>query len=235
MDKEAVNAPKEDEFHSLIKSIDIDNYLYVMPIIEEQKITLSQFKSFDRYYLDKLFEIGSFNHLRELGREVQFIEKFSEWKKSANNLNNESNNPIFTNDESSLNYNLNHVFITNPIYCEFKSYYDKNGHLGNSEQNKLTRAIFDFFVSKNINLDSIKLKNLASQIHQLFPNEAEEVYFEKQKHQRAKGKLFYRHQNAMKSSVKPITKPIPYIEKKIYFLGNEQDASKIKSFLKYNF
>ncbi|KAI8116874.1 hypothetical protein CVS40_11142 [Lucilia cuprina] len=117
MDKEAVNAPKEDEFHSLIKSIDIDNYLYVMPIIE----------------------------------------------------------------------------------------------------------------------DSIKLKNLASQIHQLFPNEAEEVYFEKQKHQRAKGKLFYRHQNAMKSSVKPITKPIPYIEKKIYFLGNEQDASKIKSFLKYNF
>lgn len=97
---------------------------------------------------------------------------------------------------------LNNVFKDNPIYDDLRRYYEKNGRLGSAEQNKLTRAIIDFYVSKNFKLDSKFLKNLAAQIVALFPKESEAVYFEKEKNKRAKGKLFFRYQNMIKSSAK---------------------------------
>lgn len=106
------------------------------------------------------------------------------------------------------------------MYNELKRFYDKNGHLGNTEQNKLSRAIVDFFISKDVKLDLILLENLASQIKKLFPNEAEDVYFEKEPHKRARGKLYYRYTNCVKRYIKPTIKSQNFIEKKISFLGN---------------
>lgn len=49
---------------------------------------MNQLTYFDRYHLGKLFEVGSFSHIRELGREVQFIERFLSYKSSRNPVNN---------------------------------------------------------------------------------------------------------------------------------------------------
>lgn len=116
---------------------------------------------------------------------------------------------------------LHHVFKDNPIYNELRSYYDKYQQLGTAEQNKLSRAIIDFYMSKNIALESTSLQNLASQITTLFPNEAQEVYFEKQKNQRAKGKLFFRYQNMLKLNVKTNKRSLKqFTEKNISLLAN---------------
>lgn len=111
----------------------------------------------------------------------------------------------------------------NPLYNQLQIFYDKHGHLGSTEQNILTRAVIDYFVSRNIKLDNNYFKNLATQIAHLFPNEAEDIYFEKSKHQRAKGKLYYRYTNVSKQSQKEATKLTSarrVIEKRISFLGN---------------
>lgn len=58
-------------------------------------------KSFDRGFLEKLFEIAKPYETRELGREAQFIEKCLQWKLKENEKPMSSNN---TSKQSDSNY-----------------------------------------------------------------------------------------------------------------------------------
>lgn len=100
--------------------------------LEIKEIIFEQLKHFNRYYLDKLFEIGSFNHIRELGREVQFVERFFTWKNSKtnqNNLYNIENLDCTQNEEHSLNYVSFTILFYSYIFYEFKQIHVRNKSL----------------------------------------------------------------------------------------------------------
>lgn len=74
------------------KIINKDKILLILVSIcflsTEQSLTFNQFIRFGRSSLEKLFEIGSFSHTRELGREVEFIDNFEIWKTKNNSQTN---------------------------------------------------------------------------------------------------------------------------------------------------
>lgn len=108
-----------------------------------------------------------------------------------------------------------------PKCCEVKLFYENNCRLGTSEQNILTRAIIDFFNSKNVKLSVSYMENIAKQIVTIFPNESECVYFKRSPSKRAMGKLVHRYHNTKKLKPNPkIAAHIEHIEKSVRFTGN---------------
>lgn len=106
-------------------------------------------------------------------------------------------------------------------FRQVKAYFDQNKRLGDSEQNELVRAIIDFFNTKNIRLGTLCMQNLSQQIVAMFPCESPEIYFEKPRNKRARGKLVNRYANSNKNSKKPlIFEEENLSEKKISFNGN---------------